>query len=67
MRDNRIHGVTKQVTIPVQAHLSGAEIEVVGSITFPWSEFGMEAPGIGGFVSVTDRATMEFDLRLHRA
>jgi polyisoprenoid-binding protein YceI len=62
-----IHGVTKQVTIPVQAQLSGAAIEVVGSITFPWSEFGMQVPNVAGFVSVTNQATMEFDLHLSHA
>jgi hypothetical protein len=38
-----------------------------GSLTFPWSEFGMTAPSVGGFVNVTEKATMEFDLRLQRA
>lgn len=59
-----IHGVTKTVTIPVQARLSGSEIEVVGSITFPWGEFGMQAPNVAGFVTVDGTATMEFDLFL---
>jgi polyisoprenoid-binding protein YceI len=59
-----IHGVTKQVTIAVQAQLSGSAIQVVGSITFPWSDFGMQAPNVAGFVSVTGQTTMEFDLHL---
>jgi polyisoprenoid-binding protein YceI len=59
-----IHGTTKTVTIPVQARLTGAQIEVVGSITFPWGEFDMQAPNVGGFVSVDSTATMEFDLFL---
>ncbi|HEV7679981.1 MAG TPA: YceI family protein [Candidatus Dormibacteraeota bacterium] len=59
-----IHGVTKLETIPAQAHLSATEVEVVGSITFPWGDFGMRVPNVGGFVSVTDQATMEFDLHL---
>jgi polyisoprenoid-binding protein YceI len=62
-----IHGVTKLVTIPVQAHVSGTAIEVVGSLTFPWSQFGMQVPNVGGFVSVTNQATMEFDLHLTHA
>jgi polyisoprenoid-binding protein YceI len=62
--DLGLHGATKRVTIPVQAHLSGGVIEVVGSLTFPWGDFGMTAPSIGGIVSVTDRATLEFDLHL---
>src|SRR6202162_6100126 len=59
-----LHGTTRTVTIPVQARLSGSEIEVVGSISFPWSEFNMQAPNIGGFVTVDGTATMEFDLFL---
>jgi len=47
--------------------LSAIAIEVVGSITFPFEEFGMSPPSIGGFVSVQDNATMEFDLHLQQA
>lgn len=62
-----IHGVTKSETIPLAMRLSSDQLEAVGSITFPWSEFGMTAPSIGGFVNVTEHATMEFDLRLARS
>ena len=62
-----IHGVTRTETIPLDARISGSQIEVVGSITFGWADFGMQAPSIGGFVSVTDSATMEFDLHLAHA
>jgi polyisoprenoid-binding protein YceI len=61
-----IHGVTKTVTIPIDARLSGSQIELVGSITFPFSDFGMTPPSIGGFVSVQNNATMEFQLMLTR-
>jgi len=58
--DLTIHGVTKSVSIPVQAQLSREYIEVLGSLTFPFSDFGMTPPNIGGLVSVEDDATMEF-------
>jgi len=61
-----IHGVSKTETLPVEFTLSGSTLEAAGSLTFPWSEFGMSAPSIGGFVNVTEKATMEFDLRLQR-
>jgi polyisoprenoid-binding protein YceI len=61
-----IHGVTKTETLPAELALSGSTLAAVGSLTFPWSEFGMTAPSIGGFVNVTGNATMEFDLRLQR-
>jgi len=64
--DLTIHGVTKSVTIPIDAQLTGSKIELVGSITFPFSQFGMTPPSIGGFVSVENNATMEFQLLLTR-
>ncbi len=62
-----IHGTSKRETLPVEFTLAGSTLETVGSLTFPWSEFGMTAPSVGGFVNVTEKATMEFDLHLQRA
>jgi polyisoprenoid-binding protein YceI len=62
-----LHGVSRQVTIPVEMAVSGTTLQAAGSLTFPWSTFGMTAPSIAGFVNVTEQATMEFDLRLQRA
>lgn len=62
-----IHGTSKRETVPVEFSLVGSTLETAGSLTFPWSEFGMTAPSVGGFVNVTDKATLEFDLRLQRA
>ena len=62
----RIHGTSRRETVPLEIRLSNSGIDAVGSLTFPWSAFNMTAPSVGGFVSVTNRATMEFDLRLKR-
>ncbi len=62
-----IHGTSKRETLPVEFSLAGSTLETAGAFTFPWSEFGMTAPSVGGFVNVTGKATMEFDLRLQRA
>jgi|ERR1035438_4560637 polyisoprenoid-binding protein YceI len=62
-----IHGTSRRETLPVELSLSGSTLQAAGSLTFPWSEFGMTAPSVGGFVNVTEHATMEFDLRLQRA
>jgi polyisoprenoid-binding protein YceI len=62
-----IHGDTQTVTIPVTARLSGAQVEIVGSISFPFEKFGMQVPNVDGFVSVVDSATMEFDLHLQHS
>jgi polyisoprenoid-binding protein YceI len=60
--DLTIHGVTKRVTIPLDTQMNGGRIEVVGSLSFPFSDFGMTAPSIGGFVTVENNATVEFQL-----
>ena len=62
-----IHGVTKQVSIPIEARLNGDRAEVAGSFTFPMSEFEMRPPNIAGIVTVEPTATMEFRLLLAKA
>ena len=62
-----MHGVTRTEAIPLSLQLSGSTFEVVGSISFPWSEFGMSAPNFGDFVTVDNTATMELDLKLVRS
>ncbi len=64
--DLTLHGVTKRVTIPLEVRQSGSTVEAVGSLKFPWGDFGMTAPSVAGFVSVEDEATLEFDLKLAR-
>ena len=62
-----IHGSAKKETLPVEMSLSGSTFQAVGALSFPWSKFGMSAPSIGGFVNVSETATMEFDLHLQHA
>jgi polyisoprenoid-binding protein YceI len=62
--DMTIHGVTKSVTIPLQTQVNGSKLEIVGSLTFPMSDFGMEPPTIAGIVDVESNATLEFQLFL---
>ena len=61
-----LHGVTKLVTIPLDVQLNGDQGQVVGSLKFPFSDFGMSPPSVGGFVSVESDATLEFKLLLAR-
>jgi polyisoprenoid-binding protein YceI len=65
--DLTIHGVTRSVTIAGQARLNGDRIEIVASLTFPFSDFGMTPPDIAGFVQVEDEATLEVLLSLVKA
>ncbi|MDQ4133628.1 MAG: YceI family protein [Actinomycetota bacterium] len=60
--DLTIHGVTKRVTIPVEARLDGPTLQVVGSYKFPMSDFAINPPNIGGFVTVDPDATLEFKI-----
>jgi polyisoprenoid-binding protein YceI len=62
--DLTLHGQTKSVSIPLEVQLNEGRVEIDGSYEFPFSDFGMEPPSIGGFVTVEDEATLEFTLVL---
>lgn len=55
--DLTVHGVTRRVTIQVEARLDGSGVQVVGSYTFPMSQFDIDPPNVGGFVTVASDAT----------
>lgn len=65
--DLTIHGVAKAVTIGGQARLNGDRIEIVAALTFPFSDFGMTPPSVGGFVQAQNDATLEILLSLAKA
>jgi polyisoprenoid-binding protein YceI len=65
--DLTLHGVTKSIEIPATAQLNGGVIQVLGSLDFPFSDFAIDAPNIGGFVSVEDHGTLEFLINLAKA
>ncbi len=60
--DLTLHGVTNQVTIPLQARWNGDTIEVVGSIPITFADYQIEPPNFGGFVTVEDSGTIELQL-----
>lgn len=64
--DLALHGVTRRVTIPVEAKITGSRIQLVGSLRFAMSDFAIEPPSIGGFVTVEPEATLEFRLFLEK-
>ena len=65
--DLTLHGVTKTVDIPAKAQLNGSQIQVVGSLSFPFSDYQINAPNIGGFVAVQDQGTLEFQVNLAKS
>ncbi len=65
--DLTIHGVTRQVSIPVEAQFDSGTIEVVGSLTIPMADFGIEPPNVANIVTVQPTGTLEFRLLLQKA
>ena len=64
--DLTVHGQTRKVTIPLQVQRDGAQIKIAGNYPFHWADFGMTAPSIQPFVSVTGEPTLEFELHLSK-
>lgn len=62
-----IHGVTKDVTVPLEAQKVGSTLVVVGSTKVKLSDFGVEAPKAPIVLSVNDTATIELKLLFVRA
>jgi polyisoprenoid-binding protein YceI len=62
--DMTLHGVTKKVSIPLQVQRNGNQIRIVGNYDFSWDEFGMTAPSVPPFVSVTGNPKLEFDVTM---
>src|SRR4051794_31922975 len=57
-----LHGVTKTVTIPLQAQRKGNVIAVVGSLEVPFSDYSISQPRAAAVLSVDDKGTLEVQL-----
>lgn len=64
--DLTLHDVTRSVTIPLQIRLSGNSVELVGSQDITLSDYQIDVSTFGGFVSVENEGTIEFELSLVR-
>ncbi len=60
--DLTIHGVTRNVSIPLAAIRSGDIVGVRGSSTFTWADHGMEQPTSMRVVSLADDVTLELQV-----
>ena len=60
--DLTIHGVTKQVTFPLQAQLVNGTVVVVGSLDVTFSDFGVAVPTSPVVVSADDHGPLELQL-----
>lgn len=56
-----LHGVTKGVTVPIQARWNGAVIDATGNLPIRLADYSITAPS-RPFVTVSDSGTMEFEL-----
>src|SRR4051794_8790249 len=61
-----IHGVTKPVSVDLQAQLKQGVVVVVGSTPFTFADFGMSPPQAPVVLSVEDNGTIEFQLFFSR-
>jgi polyisoprenoid-binding protein YceI len=57
-----LHGVTRPVSIPLEGRWDGRDIQVVGNLDATPSDYQIDPPNIGGFVSVKDQGVMEFQI-----
>jgi polyisoprenoid-binding protein YceI len=59
-----LHGVTRPVTFPLSAELTGGEIEVSGSIPILFADWDIPNPSFTGFVTTQNHGVLEFLLKL---
>ncbi len=64
--DLTLHGVTRNVTVPIEARLSGDVVTVTGSIDILFADYSIERPTSFLVLSIEDHGTMEFQLRFRR-
>lgn len=64
--DLTLHGVTRSVTVTIQGRASGDTVELVGSYTFPLSDFKIDKPSSSFVVSIEDNGTLEFKMEFGR-
>jgi len=57
-----LHGVTKDVQIPLKAKLSGSVIVVTGSLPITFADYSIEKPTSFKVLSIDDSGTMELQL-----
>jgi polyisoprenoid-binding protein YceI len=67
-----LHGVTRAVTFTLTAERStakdgGTQIEVVGDIPVLFSDYNVQNPSVGGFVTTQDHGLLEFLLVFSKA
>jgi polyisoprenoid-binding protein YceI len=62
-----LHGTTRPVRLTLRAERTTSGIEVTGTTTISYGEFGISNPSFGGFVSVGDSGAFEVLLDLAKS
>jgi polyisoprenoid-binding protein YceI len=62
--DLTLHGVTKEVTIPLEAQRTGNVIAVTGQLDVPFADFGISQPTSFAVLSIEDHGILEVQLFL---
>jgi polyisoprenoid-binding protein YceI len=57
-----VHGVTRDVTLRLQARRDGQAIQVAGQLPVRMTDYGIQPPKFGPVVSIQDDVTVEFRL-----
>jgi len=65
--DLTLHGVTKQVSVPIQAAIGGDRIEAVASFDVALADYGIEKPTGFLILSIADTGTIELHLLFQHA
>jgi polyisoprenoid-binding protein YceI len=65
--DFTLHGVTKQVEIPVQGRWDGRDVQVVGRLHIVFADYGIQAPTSPVVASIDNQGDMEFQIFFRRA
>ena len=61
-----LHGVTRTVSVPLRARLSGDVVTVTGSIDILFADYDIERPSSFIVLSIEDHGIMEFQLHFRR-
>jgi polyisoprenoid-binding protein YceI len=60
--DFTLHGVTKQVEIPLEGRWDGRDVQVVGRLHIVFADYNIQAPTSPSVVSIDDEGEMEFQI-----
>jgi polyisoprenoid-binding protein YceI len=65
--DLTLHGVTKQVSVPVQAAIGGDRIQAIASLDVVLADYGIQKPTGLLIVSIADTGTIELHLLFEKS